>query len=489
MQGVDMLKNICFRLSICLVVIAVTSCSAQKFDDAAGVNQEEAVIRSAVPAGYTLVWSDEFNGSGQPNSANWNYHVGNGYNPGLPGFQGWGNGEWEWYRPENAYQSGGNLVIRGDYSTTPYYNIGGQNWYQKSARITTQGKKSWQYGYIEARIRMPTIQGNWCAFWMMGTSSASSGEMFTSSYNPPASYYNTMVNNWASCGEIDIMEHVNGGSTGFANCFWDLRTGVYPWTSGQNANYGNTSVPYGDVTQFHTYALYWDATVMRWYVDGVQRHVIDITPATLEEFRKPFYLILNMAIGGSLTGNVSATGWPAYMFVDYVRVYQIGQGGTVTPTPAPTPTPSGGDVTAITSGALYKLVAQCSGKALDVSGSSTANGAKVQQWTDNGTSAQRWRITDMGNGLKFIAQCSGKALDCNAWGTANGTRLIQWTDSGGANQRFGGAHMGSGWWKFWTVMTGARCVDVSGASTADGAQVQLWDDNGSAAQRWRLTRY
>jgi beta-glucanase (GH16 family) len=267
------------------------------------------------------VWSDEFDGSGQPNSANWNYCVGNGYNPGLPGFQGWGNGEWEWYRPENCTQSGGNLVIRADYSTTPYYNVGGLNWYQKSGKMTTQGKKSWQYGRIEARIRLPKAQGNWCAFWMMGTSSA--GGTCTSSYAPAASYYDTMVNNWASCGEVDICEHAGAGNTtGINNCFWDLRTGVYPWTSGQNANYGNTAVNYGDVNLYHVYALEWTSARMTWYCDGVQTHVIDTTPATLEEFRKPFYLILNMAIGGTLGGAVDAASFPLYMYVDYVRVYQ-----------------------------------------------------------------------------------------------------------------------------------------------------------------------
>jgi beta-glucanase (GH16 family) len=274
---------------------------------------------------WQLVWQDEFNGAGQPNPANWNYEVGNGYNPGLPGFQGWGNGEWEWYRPENCYQQGGNLVIRADYSTTPYYNVGGRNWYQKSGRIVTRGKQSWQYGKIEARIKLPTAVGNWCAFWMMGTSIT--GATHTSNYNPPANYYDIMANNWASCGEIDVMEHVNGGNAGIANCFWDNRIGVYPWTAGQNANYGNTNINYGDVTQFHTYSIEWDATYIKWFLDGVQTHIIDITPAHLEEFRKPFYLIFNMALGGSITGIPNLADFPLYMYVDYVRVYKPGSGG------------------------------------------------------------------------------------------------------------------------------------------------------------------
>jgi hypothetical protein len=144
--------------------------------------------------------------------------------------------------------------------------------------------------------------------------------------------------------------------------------------------------------------------------------------------------------------------------------------------------------TTIVSGGIYELVAQCSGKALDVNGSSTSAGAKVQQWTRNNSSAQRWKITDMGNGLKLTAQCSGMALDCTAWGTNNGTKLEQWNDNGGACQRFGAVLYGT-YWKFYTVLSGARCVDVSGASAADGAQVQLWDDNGGTAQRWALYRY
>jgi beta-glucanase (GH16 family) len=305
-----------------------TSTTASSTTTTATSTTTTATSTTTTAAGsWNLVWSDEFNGTGQPDSSNWNYTVGNGYNPGLPGFQGWGNGEWVWYRPDHCYQSGGNLVLKAEWpsETTPQYTVGGLNWYQVSGKITTQGKRSWQYGKIEARIKWPTGQGNWCAFWMMGTSSA--GGTYTSSYNPAASYYDYMVNNWASCGEVDIGEHANAQSTGYANCFWDLRTGVYPWTSGQNANYANNNVPYGDLNQFHIFTLEWDATYMKWFVDGVQYHIIDITPATLEEFHKPFYLTFNHTIGGTslpggLPGNPVFSVYPQYMYVDYVRVYQ-----------------------------------------------------------------------------------------------------------------------------------------------------------------------
>jgi hypothetical protein len=112
--------------------------------------------------GWTVVWEDTFDGSGPPNSANWNYHVGNGFNPGLGAFQGWGNGEWEWYRPENAFRQNGNLIIRADYATTPTV-IAGRSWFQRSGRLTTKAKHSWQFGRIEARIAMPNAVATWPA--------------------------------------------------------------------------------------------------------------------------------------------------------------------------------------------------------------------------------------------------------------------------------------------------------------------------------------
>ncbi len=281
---------------------------------------------SAQPAQQTtwnLVWSDEFNGSGQPSSTNWNYNVGNGYNPGLPGFQGWGNGEWEWYRPEECYQSGGNLVLRGEYFSSPT-NIAGRDWYQRSCRITSDTKRSINLGKIEARIQMPNANGSWPAFWMMGDAC---DDTSTGNYGAPISYYDTMASNWASCGEVDIMEHKNSETTVYNNIFWDLRTGLFPWTAGQNANYG-TSYNAGNVATFHTYSIEWDQTYIRWFFDGTQTHVIDITPATLEEFHKPFHLILNLALGGAFPAmDPVQSQFPLYMNVDYVRVYQAGSGG------------------------------------------------------------------------------------------------------------------------------------------------------------------
>ncbi|HEY1012704.1 MAG TPA: glycoside hydrolase family 16 protein, partial [Herpetosiphonaceae bacterium] len=285
--------------------------------------------------GWTLAWSDEFNGTGAPSSANWNYHVGNGWNPGQPGFAGWGNGEWEWYRPEQCTQQNGNLVIRATWADAPT-NIGGRDWYQRSCRITTDTKRSFTYGRIEARIQMPNADGSWPAFWMMGDAC---DDTSTGNYSAPIGYYDTMASNWASCGEVDIMEHKNSDTTVVNNIFWDVRTGLFPWTAGQNANYAAYPNA-GNVNAYHVYAIEWDQNFIRWFVDGTKTHEIDIRPGTLEEFRKPFHIILNLALGGAFPGmNPNKAQFPLTMSVDYVRYYTAG-GSNPTPTPQPTAQPT-----------------------------------------------------------------------------------------------------------------------------------------------------
>jgi len=142
--------------------------------------------------------------------------------------------------------------------------------------------------------------------------------------------------------------------------------------------------------------------------------------------------------------------------------------------------------TTLVSGAIYEFVAVCSGKALDLTGWSTDDGAKIEQWTRHGGACQQWRVLDMGNGLKFQSVSSGKVLDIPGSNAFAGQVVQQWTDNDTNAQRFGAAYMGSGMWKFWPVLNGGLCLDVSGASTADGAQVQVWTDNGNNAQRWML---
>jgi beta-glucanase (GH16 family) len=271
---------------------------------------------------YVVVWEDTFDGSGQPSAANWTYHVGNGLNPGAGTFDGWGNGEWEWYRPEQSTRQNGNLVIRADYFSTPTV-IAGRNWFQRSGRLTTKGKRSWTFGRIEARIAMPNAIATWPAFWMMGDAC---DDTATADFNTPISHFDTMASNWSSCGEVDIMEHRNSETVTFQNLFWDNRVGLFPWADGLNNNQPNT-FNVGNVTQFHLYTIEWEPTQIRWFIDRTTNpdpvHTVSITAANQEEFHKPFHLILNLAIGGQFTGaQPNQANFPLFMNVDYVRVWQ-----------------------------------------------------------------------------------------------------------------------------------------------------------------------
>jgi beta-glucanase (GH16 family) len=278
---------------------------------------------STPPGTWTVVWEDTFDGSGQPSTANWNYHVGNGFNPGLGDFQGWGNGEWEWYRPENSFRQNGNLVIRADDNATATV-IAGRSWFQRSGRLTTKGKRSWQFGRIEARIAMPNVVATWPAFWMMGDAC---DDTVTTDFAAPISRFDTMASNWSSCGEVDIMEHRNSETVTFQNLFWDSRTGLFPWADGLNNQQPNQATV-GDVSQFHLYTIEWDASQIRWFVDRDTRptpvHTVDITASNKEEFRKPFHIILNLAVSGQFTGPAqpNPAQFPLTMQVDYVRVWQ-----------------------------------------------------------------------------------------------------------------------------------------------------------------------
>jgi beta-glucanase (GH16 family) len=271
---------------------------------------------------YVVVWEDTFDGSGQPSTANWTYHVGNGLNPGAGSFDGWGNGEWEWYRPEQSTRQNGNLVIRADFFSTPTV-IAGRNWFQRSGRLTTKGKHSWTFGRIEARIAMPSAIATWPAFWMMGDAC---DDTSTADFNTPISHFDTMASNWSSCGEVDIMEHRNSETVTFQNLFWDTRVGLFPWANGLNSQQPNT-FNVGDVTQFHLYTIEWEPTQIRWFIDRTTNpnpvHTVSITAANQEEFHKPFHLILNLAIGGQFTGTQpNQANFPLFMNVDYVRVWQ-----------------------------------------------------------------------------------------------------------------------------------------------------------------------
>nr|WP_315795635.1 RICIN domain-containing protein [Paenibacillus sp. BIC5C1] len=379
---------------------------------------------------WNLVWSDEFNGSSL-NTSNWSAEIGTGSG-------GWGNNELQYYtnRTENLQVTGGNLVI-----TARKENYNGSSY--TSARIKTQGLKDFTYGKVEARIKLPSGQGLWPAFWMLGSNINSVG--------------------WPKSGEIDIMERVNNNA--FVN-------GTVHWDANGHADYGKISENL-DFSQFHVYSIEWDSKYIRWFVDGKQFNEFYIENGTgnTEEFQRPFFLLLNMAVGGNWPGSPNnATPFPSQMLVDYVRVYQAAN------------TPN------IISGGLYTIGSKASGKVLDIVDVSTASGAKVQQWTNYSASNQTFRVDSTGDGFyKLTAVHSGKVLDVPNSTASPGVQLQQWDDNGSNAQRWSIQDAGNGYYKIISKVNGLA-VDVSSSSTADGAVIQQWNDNGTDAQRWSFNK-
>lgn len=231
---------------------------------------------SLAHAQWQLVWSDEFNGSIGPN---WVFETGAG---------GWGNNELQYYRRENATIENGALVI-----TAKRENFGGASY--TSARMKTQGLKTFRFGRIEARMKLPNFMGAWPAFWMLGANLPQVG--------------------WPASGEIDIMEHVNAENRVYGTIHWKDANNQY-------ASYGGNTAT--TVTDWHVYAVEWDTSAIRWYVDGTKYHEVNIANGVngTDEFQKDFFLLLNFAVGGNWPGfNVDNAALPAKMYVDYVRVY------------------------------------------------------------------------------------------------------------------------------------------------------------------------
>ena len=241
----------------------------------------------------TLVWGDEFDAA-QLDPEVWFFESGDGSQYGIPG---WGNNELQWYLEDSAELRDGMLVI-----TAREESAGGKNY--TSARLNTRDRFAFKYGRIEARIRFPAGQGIWPAFWML----------------PQDNVYGT----WAASGEIDVVEAVNLGGTGGNTVFGTIHFGG---ESPANVFAGNDYlVPTDATAEFHTYALEWDATEMRWYVDDILYSTQNSWSTTGAPFPAPFderfYVLFNVAVGGNFPGAPNAaTEFPVTMEVDYVRVY------------------------------------------------------------------------------------------------------------------------------------------------------------------------
>ena len=272
-----------YRLKFAILLMSSTIAAAQK------------AAQPQSPAGWTLTWSDEFNApDGAPvDNSKWVLETGG---------NGWGNQELEYYttRSQNSFHQSGNLVIKvlqekytGADNVTRDYT---------SARLKTAGKFSQKYGRFEARIKIPRGQGIWPAFWMLGDDIGGIG--------------------WPKCGEIDIMENIGKEPS--------LVHGTIhgPGYSGDKGISAPFALPdnarFAD--DFHIYAVEWEPKAIRFYVD--EHLYATRTPGELPEGTKwvydhPFFVLLNVAVGGSWPGNPDATTqFPQTMLVDYVRVYQ-----------------------------------------------------------------------------------------------------------------------------------------------------------------------
>lgn len=241
----------------------------------------------------TLVWSDEFDGA-QLNNRIWFFETGDGSEYGIPG---WGNNELQYYVPDNAQLEDGLLKI-----TAREESVGAFNY--TSARINTRDRFAFQYGRIEARMRLPGGQGIWPAFWLLAQDSP--------------------YGIWPASGEIDIMEATNLGVSGKNSVLGTIHFGT-SFPSDYEFTGESYVVPANAQDEFHTYAVEWDADEIRWYVDGVMygmRNSWYSTAPFPAPFDHPFYIIFNVAVGGNLPGSPNAsTVFPVTMEVDWVRVY------------------------------------------------------------------------------------------------------------------------------------------------------------------------
>ncbi|MFI2510024.1 ricin-type beta-trefoil lectin domain protein [Streptomyces sp. NPDC018972] len=380
-----------------------------------------------------LTWSDEFNGpaGSAPDPGKWTLETGGSGN---------GNHELQYYRDsrDNAALDGnGNLVITARKNT----DTGLQCWYgpcqYTSARLNTAKTFTQAYGRFEARIKVPRGQGMWPAFWMLGDDLGTAG--------------------WPNSGEIDIMENV-GYEPGVVH--GTVHGPGYSGGGGIGAAYtlpGGASFADG----FHVFAVDWNPEKITWSVDG--RTYQTRTPADLGGkkwvYDHPFFLILNLAVGGDWPGSPNAgTTFPQTMTIDYVRVSASGG--------------SSGDGGTARTGAIKGIGDMC----VDVAGASTADRTPIQLHDCTGVDAQKWTL-----GADGTVRALGKCLDVRGGSTAdgapvqlytcNGTKAQQWTYTSARDLTNIGAD---------------KCLDAKGGSSADGTPLQIWTCTGTANQKWTV---
>jgi beta-glucanase (GH16 family) len=249
------------------------------------------------PPGYHLVWSDEFDVDGPPNSSNWSFEQGFVRNE-----------EDQWYQAANARVEGGLLVIEGrrERVTNPNYQAGSTDWKRNrqyaeytASSLHTRGKHSFQFGRFEMRGRIPTAAGMWPAFWTLGVSGQ-----------------------WPSNGEVDVMEFYNG------RVLFNVACGT---STAYTAKWDSVTRPISQLgadwaSSFHVWAMVWDDVKIDLYLDDMLMNTSNLAdmlnPNGMSPFRQQHYVLVNLAIGGMNGGNPDNTPFPVRYEVDYVRVFQ-----------------------------------------------------------------------------------------------------------------------------------------------------------------------
>lgn len=282
MQILQYLLPLCFLINACSSV------------------QKSSLRDAYAKDGYGLVWADEFESSGSPDSTKWRHER---------GFVR--NNELQWYQPQNARCTNGLLVIEGRKEKTPNpsYQQGSNNWRHNrpnieytSSSINTRGKREWQYGRFLMRGKIDIRAGIWPAWWTLG-----------------------VQGQWPSNGEIDIMEYYRGMllanvATGTATPYkahWFTKT--FPIDSLGGRAWAE---------QFHVWRMDWDEQAIALYVDDVLLNRVPLSELVnkdgtgINPFKQPHYMLLNLALGGDNGGDPAATPFPVQFEVDYVRVYQ-----------------------------------------------------------------------------------------------------------------------------------------------------------------------
>lgn len=271
-----------------LIILTLTNCRSKNDKPAEGAENNNDTSAS-------LVWSDEFNYEGLPDSTKWAYDVGDTCD--RPNGCGWGNNEKQYYTEkdlDNARVEDGHLLIEASEEQM------GQMDYT-SARLVTRGKYSFKYGRVEVRAQLPSGRGTWPAIWMLPAENTYGG--------------------WPKSGEIDIMEHVGYNPD---SIFGTVHTEAFNHKIGTQQG-GQIMLPDAE-SAFHVYEIDWTAEKIDFLVDDQLYFTFHNTQEGSAEwpFDQPFYLIMNIAVGGDWGGarGVDPDIWPQKMLVDYVRVYQ-----------------------------------------------------------------------------------------------------------------------------------------------------------------------